>query len=93
MILLWWDIVVDRTLAQIPQVVLLARVQHYCSSCPECQLVQPWGLKGVCVLCYLPIVTVLFGQLDIDIVGPLIYTINVYWFLSILSPDIWKLSL
>lgn len=48
-----------------------AQVKRYCASCAECQLHQGRGAKGG-TLHPMPIVTVPFERILIDIVGPLV---------------------
>lgn len=64
----------EKTLARLAQrfywLGIKAQVQKHFASCPECQLTQLKGAKGG-DLCPMPIVTVPFKRIGVDIVGSL----------------------
>lgn len=61
-----------------------AQVQRYCSFCRECQLHQGKASRGV-PLQPMPLVSVPFERLGIDIVGPLIQFSSRHKFLLVLA--------
>lgn len=64
----------DKTLVRLIQSFywpgIRAQVTHHYDACPKCQLVQPKGPKGG-LLWPMPIVSVPFELIGIDLVGPL----------------------